>query len=270
MNKKVVIFYLFTTLVILTSFLSINFVDLNFFFTSKSLFYFNHDEKRIFCIIYTTKDDLETKAKTVYETWAKKCDNHRFITLLPDQASLANRSYDLKYKNSFSILKPTDLVDDTYLKLTDKVYYSFKDVYKKFPDYDWYLKADDDTFVFMKNLQDFLKTKNHTLPVTYGYDFQIIVQNGYHSGGAGYVLSREAFNRLGKQLNENLEFCPNSGLEDIDVASCLRKLNVYMNNSLDEFGKERFHPCSMDQHYFGISLEWLGQYASNQVQKVLF
>ena len=56
-------------------------------------------------------------------------------------------------------------------------------VFDKFNDYDWYLKADDDTYIFMDNLRDFLKTKNSSSPVTFGYDFKTDVPYGYHSGG---------------------------------------------------------------------------------------
>ena len=36
---------------------------------------------------------------------------------------------------------------------------------------------------------------------------------GYHSGGAGYLLSKESLSRLGKKLNEDFKFCPDSGVE---------------------------------------------------------
>jgi hypothetical protein len=41
---------------------------------------------------------------------------------------------------------------------------------------------------------------------------------GYHSGGAGYLMSREAFKCLGSKLNNDFEYCEKSGIEDIDVA----------------------------------------------------
>ena len=227
-----------------------------------------HDKKRLFCIIFTTKYYLESRAKFVYESWAKKCDNHRFITLIPNHTPKANESIDLIYNNSFSLLKPTEMIIDQYSKNTDKLYFSFKDIYKNFPDYKWYLRCDDDTFIFMKNLYDFLETKDPYYPVTYGHDFKVIVKHGYHSGGGGFVMSQLAFNKLGKKLIEDPKFCPNSGIDDVDVAVCFQKLGVYSNTTLDEFGRERFHPVSIKSYYFGIDTDWLHGYSKNKVQKV--
>ena len=88
-----------------------------------------------------------------------------------------------------------------------------KHLYNKYNDYDWYLKADDDTFIFVENLLAFVSDKNSSQPVTYGYDFKVIVDHGYHSGGGSYLFSQEALNRLGAQLNNNYNFCPNTGTE---------------------------------------------------------
>ena len=62
-------------------------------------------------------------------------------------------------------------------------------LYNEYNDFDWYLKADEDTFIFIDNLRQFVADKNASLPVTYGYDFKLKVEQGYHSGGAGYLLS---------------------------------------------------------------------------------
>jgi hypothetical protein len=90
----------------------------------------------------------------------------------------------------------------------------------------------------VENLKDFLSTKDPISPVTFGifdfcefyieissnqlnnlktqgYDFKVIVDYGYHSGGGSYVLSRTAFSRLSKQLNVNESFCQNTGTEVI-------------------------------------------------------
>ena len=51
------------------------------------------------------------------------------------------------------------------------MFQTFKYLYKNYNDFDFYLKADDDTFVFVDNLRKFLSNKNRSSPVTYGWDF---------------------------------------------------------------------------------------------------
>jgi glycoprotein-N-acetylgalactosamine 3-beta-galactosyltransferase len=180
---------------------------------------------RLFCLILTTEDSLETKAKIVAQTWARKCDMYKLVSVIPKDLLKqigANSNSDIH--ELADILQPHGFNVDKYDKLTDKVYLSLKYVFNKYNDFDWYLKADDDTFIFVDNLRTFLADKNASQPVTYGYDFKVIVERGYHSGGGGYVLSREALSRLGSALNENYKFCPNQGVEDVDVARCLRKV----------------------------------------------
>lgn len=157
-------------------------------------------------------------------------------------------------------------MNDSYASLTHKVYFTFKDLYNRYNNFDWYLKADDDTFIFMANLRKFLRDKNSSAPVTYGYDFKIAINYGYHSGGAGYLLSREAMMRFGKKLNESFEKCSFIGLEDQDVADTLRTVGVYPNKSIDENGYERFHPFTPEAHLLGKVPDGLIHYASNPVQ----
>ncbi|KAL0165573.1 hypothetical protein M9458_037417, partial [Cirrhinus mrigala] len=68
-------------------------------------------------------------------------------------------------------------------------------------DADWFLKADDDTFVVVENLRYGLSKHNTEKPLYFGRRFMPFVAQGYMSGGAGYVLSKEALRRdvLGRQ-----------------------------------------------------------------------
>lgn len=235
----------------------------------------NFKKNQIFCIILTSKNSIYTKGKIIYQTWAKSCDNFKFILKIPDDVKKNAMNFsDFSYNKNdafevFNMLEPPEFEKDEYGILTDKLFVTLKYIYRKYNYYDWYLKADDDTFIFVENLRNFVSNKNPLLPVTYGYDFKLYVEKGYHSGGAGYLLSNEALRRIGSKLNYDLSFCANSGIEDVDVAKCLRKLDVYPNKSLDFLGRERFHPYSISMHYNGdYPLEFL-RYSSNVVQKVI-
>jgi glycoprotein-N-acetylgalactosamine 3-beta-galactosyltransferase len=111
------------------------------------------------------------------------------------------------------------------------------------------LKCDDDTFLNYKHLEKFLIDKNYSRAVSYG---RLVGDNenrnsldenqtGFLSGGAGYVMSNEAFGRLAKRLDLNYSYCPYSGAEDCDVSECLRRLGSVIGVSFDDQAKCRFH-----------------------------
>ena len=52
------------------------------------------------------------------------------------------------------------------------------------------MKADDDTYVILENLRFLLSDYNTSDPIWFGCEFDVIVKEGYMSGGAGYVLSK--------------------------------------------------------------------------------
>ncbi|QQP41194.1 Uncharacterized protein FKW44_015482 [Caligus rogercresseyi] len=58
------------------------------------------------------------------------------------------------------------------------------------------MKADDDTYVIVENLRYLLQNYSSSDPLHFGCRFKPFTKSGYMSGGAGYVLSREALDRL--------------------------------------------------------------------------
>ena len=62
-------------------------------------------------------------------------------------------------------------------------------------------QADDDTYVIVENLRYLLQSHDTNEPVYLGLKFQKYVTNGYHSGGAGYVLRKEALKRFVTQVS---------------------------------------------------------------------
>jgi len=114
---------------------------------------------RVFCIVLTTEKKLKDKARLAYEAWASKCDNHTFVSTIPNMHSQVNDRIEIKYENLFNLLKPKNFHKEDYWKLTDKVHAAIGDVYVNQKNYDWYLKADDDTFILMDNLRMFLKSR---------------------------------------------------------------------------------------------------------------
>ena len=127
----------------------------------------------------TTPTNIRTRAIYVKKTWAKRCNKMVFLSSEVDTNLPAVR---------LNVTGP-----EGKYALTEKTLLAFYHVYDNyFNDYDWFLKADDDSFVILENLRYFLSDKNTSEPVSYGQRFDMYVKHGYYSGGAGYVLSKEA------------------------------------------------------------------------------
>jgi glycoprotein-N-acetylgalactosamine 3-beta-galactosyltransferase len=198
-------------------------------------FFTNNQQKsfKLFCIITTHQSKLDTKCKTSYDTWVKECDDYVYLTMIPNNTK--SNLFEIKYGiDKINLLQPPGFTNDNYRRLTDKVYSAFKYIYNRNnatkTSYDWYFKADDDTFVFMDNLRDYLKDKNKSELVTYGYDLKGPELNSkYHSGGAGYLMSSAAFDALSSKLTSQYLFCPNTGVEDIGMfIICLNRLFLFL------------------------------------------
>lgn len=97
-----------------------------------------------------------------------------------------------------------------------------------------------------------------------------MVTRGYHSGGAAYVLSREALRRFYQAHHVENSTCLKDGGrgEDVEIADCLRKQNVYPGQSIDRQHRERFHPLNFSTHFQGKFPKWLQKYAENPLRDV--
>jgi glycoprotein-N-acetylgalactosamine 3-beta-galactosyltransferase len=214
----------------------------------------------------TVMENLENKTKSINQTWAKDCDKYIFIAKSKyHQSSVPMEFYD---ENNLPLLHLPNYYE-SYERLSDKVFETFKYVYLNYNDFGWYVKADDDTFMIIDNLKSFLKDKNPSSASTFGRVLQLDeIESGYLQGGAGYVLSNKALKKIGLKLINDESFCLNSGREDLDVAKCLRKLSIYTRKSTDEMDRERFHPFNLKTIISGNYPEWFYGQNKNPVKKV--
>ena len=115
--------------------------------------------------------------------------------------------------------------------------------------YDWVLKADDDTFIFMENLKAMLSHFNSSSALIAGalwrcrgnrdcQDWADKSQSEqlFMSGGAGYVLSREAVRRFSQGQEKSCR-PGNIGPEDVEMSRCLQRLGVSFIDTRDTEGR---------------------------------
>ncbi|XP_050396013.1 glycoprotein-N-acetylgalactosamine 3-beta-galactosyltransferase 1 isoform X2 [Patella vulgata] len=196
---------------------------------------------KILCWIPTITNSLETKVKAVNNTWARRCDRTLYVLGDPSSpTSLQGDILTLKVPNGRS-------------HLTAKSVQALKFIHSHFlMSYDWFLKADDDTYIVMENLKFLLSHYSSNAPVYVGHLFKKYSNYGYMSGGAGYVLSRRALRKLVKHGYRSSGKCRNDGNdEDVDIGHCLQAVNVSVHNTVDKFGRESFHPFSGLAHVNG-------------------
>uniref|UniRef100_A0A914E2A2 N-acetylgalactosaminide beta-1,3-galactosyltransferase n=1 Tax=Acrobeloides nanus TaxID=290746 RepID=A0A914E2A2_9BILA len=179
------------------------------------------------------------------------------LSYTPFKAAVATReSYELLVKKlkqrKNSDLPSIDLhVTEGYNFLWGKTKAAFKYIYdNELNNYDWFLKADDDTYVVVENLRFMLLAYSPDDPVYFGVRFKPFVRQGYMSGGAGYVLSRETVKRLVEDGLPDTRKCRGGeyGKEDVEIGKCLEKVDVIAGDSRDRNGKFRFLPFSPLTH----------------------
>lgn len=216
-----------------------------------------YDEVKILCWVLTFPFNHRTKAYAVSETWGKRCNKLVFISTVPDEnlgeMIMVNITEDRKY-------------------LWGKSRQGLQQVFESYGnDYDWFLKADDDTWIIMENLRYFLYPYSPEMPIYFGCKLKPYVKQGYMSGGSGYVLSREAVRRFNEEAMMDGKKCWNGteGNEDVEIGKCLANVGVLAGDSRDELNRARFLPFPPDglvRNLFGET--WLDNATFYEIKKV--
>lgn len=189
----------------------------------------------------TSPSNMITRAMHVKRTWGRRCDKILYFSSKTDE-------------NFPSI--GLDVEEGKY-HLTAKSQKAFRYIFDKhFSDADWFLKADDNTYVIIENLKYFLSNFSTYEPLYFGHHFVQGIEGGYMSGGAGYVLSKEALKRLAIQGHNHVMCRQDGGAEDIEIGKCLHNLGVIPGSSYDSKGRSRFHCFDPATHLLGKFPDW--------------
>ncbi|XP_030052451.1 glycoprotein-N-acetylgalactosamine 3-beta-galactosyltransferase 1-B [Microcaecilia unicolor] len=194
-----------------------------------------YNKVRILCWVMTGPNNLETKAKHVKATWARHCNIVLFMSSVTDE-------------NFPTIgLGTKEGRDQLYWKTIRAFHYVYE---HHLEEADWFMKADDDTYVIVDNLRWMLSNYTPDQPIYFGKRFKPFAKQGYMSGGAGYVLSKEALKRFVESFSKN-ECTHTSSVEDLAIGQCMEKVGVKAGDSRDTEKRETFHPFVPESHLTG-------------------
>ncbi|XP_049872972.1 GATA zinc finger domain-containing protein 14-like [Pectinophora gossypiella] len=185
---------------------------------------------RVLCWVMTYPDNHQTKAIHVKATWGKRCNRLIFMSSQKDDSLPAIA---------------LDVVESKYF-LWSKTKKAFQYVHEHYRNhFDWFMKADDDTYVILENLRYLLASYNTHEPIYLGRRYEHRTRrSSYMTGGAGYVLSLAALDLfVTKGINSTNHMCKEDDWgpsEDIDLGSCMEILGVKPIDTRDSRGRELF------------------------------
>lgn len=190
---------------------------------------------RILCWIMTGPKNLDNKAIHLKYSWTRHCNVALFMS------STTNSSFPTIG------LGTKEGRDQLYWKTIRAFQYVHKNY---FDQADWFFKADDDTYVVVDNLRWMLSNYTSDQPIYFGKRFKPFAKQGYMSGGAGYVLSKEALNRFVEGFRTGV--CQHTtSVEDLALGQCMEKMGVIAGDSRDTEKRETFHPFPPESHLTG-------------------
>ncbi|KAK3592233.1 hypothetical protein CHS0354_020525 [Potamilus streckersoni] len=218
-------------------------------------------------------NNLKDKAAAINSTWAPRCTKYVFVisadkahqevtTIRNNQETFAYVENDILY-----IYSP-----EGYLNLVPKVRKVMQYLYEQeLHNYDWFLKADDDSYFIIENLRYLLSKHDPSKGLYLGYALEPEVYSKsvlYMSGGAGYVFSREGI-KLIIENGYNVGACKETTeFEDLEIGKCAKIAGVTVVNTLDKLDRETFHPDHLKDFLPGPPQEWLNYYAKNKPKGV--
>lgn len=219
---------------------------------------------KLLCMVLTTAQGSHlTKTLAIEKTWGSRCD--RLIFLIK-----GDKTQEIKVSETESILE-IQLPEESRSQLWVKIRAAMEFIYNRYLDkYDWFYKADDDTYLLVDRLKKFLATESDSSEAIYfGFRFKTYVKQGYMSGGSGYALSRQSLKLLVEDgIQKNLSACSleQDEVEDLNIGSCLEKVKVQAGDTRDSKGRPRFIVYPPDHFLQGNEVGWLENYTYYNVK----
>ena len=215
-------------------------------------------EIRLVCMVVTTPANYLSKAVHVAATWGRDCTILVFVS--DDSEPGAEKPGGL------NILELSGVAGRE--RLWQKVSAGIVALWQTYQDqFDFLIKADDDTFMVLDNLRYLLSGLEPGKEFVLGH-LQHDRGVSYLSGGSGYVISRPAVRhlveagldpqgdylcRLPHPVGQEIEVYPN---EDLQLGKCAFLLSIDLIKSEIE-GESSFFPFQIERHLIrDLRLDW--------------
>ena len=118
-----------------------------------------YDKVRVLCYVPSAENSLQSEARPVINTWGKHCNKLIFFTETEHQGF------------------PTvalGIPDTGGYNLTYKMFVAMKYLHDHhLNDFEWFIKADTDTYVIVENLRYMLSAHKPTEPIFFGQHFKV-------------------------------------------------------------------------------------------------
>ncbi|KAJ3227495.1 hypothetical protein HDU81_006713 [Chytriomyces hyalinus] len=155
-----------------------------------------------------------------------------------DHKNDVDRRSDLSFERRDRVVSGQDIQADGWKADAHKNLPAFKLLFEKYPDADWFLMIDDDSYVYWDNLAEYLKDKDPNKPYYTGQNNHFKGCDGIKEfgigiliaqGGAGILASRAAMKLLLNVVDTCIIKYKDCWAGDIRTALCFRDAGVLID-----------------------------------------
>lgn len=217
-----------------------------------------YQPNRVLCAVPTTWNHSSHKIKRLQETWGPYCDKLLFVVAQTDHVH-PNQNVTV---GEVLVVNMTMSSDPSQRNIWNKVHNMWTAIADRYIDeYEWFLKVDDDTYLFVDHLRGFTQYYNPNIPRYFGHTilYRWKKANIVFNSGSAYVLSKEALRRVAPKLRnmpvrkggQPRDLCQDEGGsgDDTAIAVCLKDIGIMPDNTLDAQGRQRFFTFQLHHHY---------------------
>lgn len=217
---------------------------------------YTYKPNRVLCAVPTTWNDSAHRIERIQKTWGPRCDILVFAVASEYEIPANVAVGELLVVDMTRSASPQDR------NIWEKTHLMWRAVADKYLDNaEWFVKVDDDTFLFVDHLKGFTQYYNPQIPHYFGHTILTHWKsiNIVFNAGLAYVLSREGLERVAVKLRnmptrkrgmpEDACHDQKGANEDTAMSMCLHDVGINPDNTLDSKGRQRFLPFQLESHY---------------------